>query len=280
MTTPAPECVALAEGLRQVRARTGLSLAALAERTVYSKSSWERYLNGKTPPPRHAVEELCAIAREPAGRLLALWELADAEWSGRARQTRPAAPTPLPVSAPVPAGATGPTGVHGRVRRRWLFIAGAGVAAVAITATLTAPAVQDHSAGQPSILVSPEPSPPPGCRGKACEGKDPTQMLCGLVPGRADTVGAQHLTRSGARVEIRYSSVCAAAWGLIWHSRVGDGIEISAPGRGTRPGRVVIRNSADTVVYRVTPMIGSPDRTGLRLCFTPAGGTGEECFGS
>src|SRR5689334_439692 len=106
MTTPAPECVALAEGLRQVRARTGLSLAALAERTVYSKSSWERYLNGKTPPPRHAVEELCAIAREPAGRLLALWELADAEWSGRARQTRPAAPTPLPVSAPVPAGAT------------------------------------------------------------------------------------------------------------------------------------------------------------------------------
>ncbi|MFB7216384.1 helix-turn-helix domain-containing protein [Streptomyces sp. NPDC056255] len=273
MTTPAPECVALAEGLREVRARTGLSLAALAERTVYSKSSWERYLNGKKPPPRHAVEELCAIAGEPAGRLLALWELADAEWSGRARHTRPAASTPLPAFAPVPAGTAS---VH--VQRRWLFIAGAGVAAVAIAALVTTPAVQGHSAGQPVILASPKLDPPPGCQGKACDGKDPEQMLCGLVPGRADTLGAQHRTRSGTRVEIRYSPVCAAAWGLIWHSKVGDVIEVSAP--GTRPRRVVIRNTADTVAYRFTPMIGSPDQTRLRLCFTTAGGTGEECFDS
>lgn len=85
MTGGAPECAALAEGLRAVRARTGLSLVALAERTAYSKSSWERYLNGKKPVPRQAVEALCATAGEPSGRLLALWELADAEWSGRAR---------------------------------------------------------------------------------------------------------------------------------------------------------------------------------------------------
>ncbi|GGY13608.1 hypothetical protein GCM10010358_77340 [Streptomyces minutiscleroticus] len=62
MTSGAPECAALAEGLRAVRARTGPSLVALAERTAYSKSSWERYLNGKKPVPRQAVEALCATA--------------------------------------------------------------------------------------------------------------------------------------------------------------------------------------------------------------------------
>ncbi|MCZ9342799.1 helix-turn-helix domain-containing protein, partial [Streptomyces sp. TRM76130] len=52
----------LTAALRELRARTGLSLAALAERTAYSKSSWERYLNGKILPPRQAVRELCRIA--------------------------------------------------------------------------------------------------------------------------------------------------------------------------------------------------------------------------
>ncbi|MEU0275571.1 helix-turn-helix domain-containing protein, partial [Streptomyces sp. NPDC006307] len=73
-----------------MREATGLSLAALAARTPYSKSSWERYLNGKTPVPRPAVEALCAMAMEPPERLLALWELADAAWSGRAAPPEPA----------------------------------------------------------------------------------------------------------------------------------------------------------------------------------------------
>ena len=67
-----------------LRAATGLSVAALAAKTPYSKSSWERYLNGRTLPPREAVEELCRLAGEPTGRCLALWELAEAETSGRA----------------------------------------------------------------------------------------------------------------------------------------------------------------------------------------------------
>ncbi|QZY17716.1 helix-turn-helix domain-containing protein [Streptomyces decoyicus] len=75
----------LAERLRELRRRTGLTLAALAERTPYSKSSWERYLNAKKLPPRGAVEALCRLAGEPPGQLVALWELADAAWSGRGR---------------------------------------------------------------------------------------------------------------------------------------------------------------------------------------------------
>lgn len=39
MTDSAPECEALAGGLREMRAHTGLSLAGLAEHTAYSKSS-------------------------------------------------------------------------------------------------------------------------------------------------------------------------------------------------------------------------------------------------
>ncbi|WP_330288859.1 helix-turn-helix domain-containing protein [Streptomyces sp. NBC_00576] len=280
MTGPAPECVALAEGLREMRARTGLSLAALAERTPYSKSSWERYLNGKKPVPRQAVEALCAMAGESAGRLLALWELADAEWSGRARHTRPSAEPP-PMSSPtsasalVPAGAVGATGDHRRVRRQGLFIAGVGVAAVAMMAALS---LRGHSAaGSPASLASPTLDPAPGCRGKACDGKDPSPMACG-IPERVDSLGPPHHTSTGTGVDLRYSEVCAAAWGRIWHSKVGDMIEVSAP--GTLPRRVVITDAADTSDYRFTPMIGGPDRTGLQLCFTPAGGTDRECFDS
>ncbi|MFD0626801.1 helix-turn-helix domain-containing protein [Streptomyces sp. Wh19] len=47
-------------------------------RTGYSRSSRERYLNGKKPAPRQAVEALCALTGTSPGRLPALWELADA----------------------------------------------------------------------------------------------------------------------------------------------------------------------------------------------------------
>ena len=308
MTASAPECVALAEGLREVRARTGLSLVALAERTAYSKSSWERYLNGKKPVPRQAVEALCATAGEPAGRLLALWELADAEWSGRARHSRPAVPPrPGPVSPPeatvgavataataATAGAVataanaataatvatagdvgGVTGTPGRARPWRLLTVGVGAAAVAAVAVAAAPSVLGQGAGHPTSLASPVLDPAPGCRGKTCEGKDPGPMSCAL-PGRVESLGPQRRTRTGAGVEIRYSGVCAAAWGRIWHAEVGDAIEVSAP--GSRPRRVAVRNTADTGAYRFTMMVGGADRTGLRLCFIPADGTGRECF--
>ncbi|MFE6622904.1 helix-turn-helix domain-containing protein [Streptomyces sp. NPDC008086] len=270
MTTPAPECAALAEGLRAMRARTGLSLAALAERTPYSKSSWERYLNGKLPAPRQAVEALCAMADEPPGRLLALWELADAEWSGRARSTAPPPTTPGPGAPAADQTVTRPR--QARRRHRLALGAGVGVAAAAITAALWLP---DQTSGPPTMLYSPTLDPAPGCHGEACDGKDPDRMACGL-PGRADALGSPHRTRTGAHVEIRYSTVCAATWGRVWHTRVGDTVEISAP--GARPRRVVIRTTAETSVYRFTPMLGGDHRTDLRLCFLPKDDTARECY--
>ncbi|MCC3655024.1 XRE family transcriptional regulator [Streptomyces sp. S07_1.15] len=278
MTTPAPECTALAEGLRAVRARTGLSLAALARRTPYSKSSWERYLNGKLPAPRQAVEALCAMAGEPPGRLLALWELADAEWSGRARSAAPPPATPGP-GTPAPPAAPGPappgagrTATRPRPRRLPVLGAGAAVAAAVITAALWLPG---QPSGRPGASASPALDPAPGCRGEACDGQDPDRMACGL-PGRADALGPPRRTSTGARVEIRYSTVCDAVWGRAWHTRVGDAVEVSVP--GATPRRAVIRTAADTRVYRFTAMLGGVDRTGLRVCFLPAGGTARECY--
>ncbi|WP_338058139.1 helix-turn-helix transcriptional regulator [Streptomyces cavernae] len=68
------EARALAEHCRLLKERTGLSLAALADRTHYSKSSWQRCLNGRQIPPRSALRSLADAAGADAGRLLSLRE--------------------------------------------------------------------------------------------------------------------------------------------------------------------------------------------------------------
>ncbi|MFG2117520.1 helix-turn-helix domain-containing protein [Streptomyces sp. NPDC048710] len=70
----------LVEQMRVLKGRTGLSLAELARRTAYSKSSWQRYLSGAKPPPRGAAQVLGRLAGADQARLLALWELAEQAW--------------------------------------------------------------------------------------------------------------------------------------------------------------------------------------------------------
>jgi transcriptional regulator with XRE-family HTH domain len=86
--------------LRALKDRTGLSLAELARRTAYSKSSWQRYLSGAKQPPRGAVQALCRVAGADQARLLALWDLADQTWPHGAAE--PAGPA---VDAATPPGA-------------------------------------------------------------------------------------------------------------------------------------------------------------------------------
>jgi transcriptional regulator with XRE-family HTH domain len=74
----------LAVQLRRLKDHAGLSLSALAAKTTFSKSSWERYLNGRTLPPRSAVEELARACGSDPERLLALHEVAEAEWTASA----------------------------------------------------------------------------------------------------------------------------------------------------------------------------------------------------
>jgi transcriptional regulator with XRE-family HTH domain len=86
-----PEIAYLVEVLRRLKDRSGLSLTALATATAYSRSSWERYLNGAKPPPRGVVEALARLTGEPSARLLALWKQSEARSSGRAAEFRPPA---------------------------------------------------------------------------------------------------------------------------------------------------------------------------------------------
>jgi transcriptional regulator with XRE-family HTH domain len=67
--------------MRRLKDHSGLSLSSLQSATGYSRSSWERYLNGRALPPRQAVEELArAVGADPT-RLLALHEVAREAWT-------------------------------------------------------------------------------------------------------------------------------------------------------------------------------------------------------
>ena len=62
--------------LRELKDHSGLSGTALATRTGYSRSSWDRYLNGRTLPPAEAVEALARVCGTEPAQLLALRDIA------------------------------------------------------------------------------------------------------------------------------------------------------------------------------------------------------------
>ncbi|MGV9852627.1 helix-turn-helix domain-containing protein [Streptomyces sp. NPDC003442] len=76
-----PQVREFAGRLRTLVERSGLSVVAVADRTGYSKSSWERYLNGRLLPPRGAVEALAETTGADVHHLSTLWELAERAWS-------------------------------------------------------------------------------------------------------------------------------------------------------------------------------------------------------
>ncbi|WP_256090309.1 peptidoglycan-binding protein [Actinacidiphila rubida] len=69
--------------LRKLKDVSGRTLRELAQETGYSSSSWERYLGGRSLPPRGAVEALAQIAGGDPARVLALLEMAADAWKSR-----------------------------------------------------------------------------------------------------------------------------------------------------------------------------------------------------
>lgn len=264
----------LAAALRELRAGAGLSLAALSERTTYSKSSWERYLNGKSLPPRQAVRELCRLANEPDGRLLALWEIAESHWSGRAVTPAPAPPTdesPRPQPQESPPAGTGWRRLH---RGRLLVVlASAYTVIVGGTAALLFLLLPDSKAQENEPPPASVPfSLAPQCHGAACEGRDPMRLICGIGP---DTL-ASYRTATGAHVELRHSKKCGASWARTWGTEIGDRVDVTAggPTHGVR-----IRNKDDAAAFIYTGMTEVRPGGTVRACFRPASADGErECF--
>jgi transcriptional regulator with XRE-family HTH domain len=119
----------LVVGLRRVKDRSGLSLRRLAAKTGYSTSSWERYLSGRSLPPREAVEAIARLGGDDPARLLALHEVAAEVW-GRAPDVTPA---PRPPAAEDP-GADPPR-AHGRALRVTL-VAGSVALVLAVAAAV------------------------------------------------------------------------------------------------------------------------------------------------
>jgi len=264
----------LVEALRELRAGAGLSLAALAERTPYSKSSWERYLNGKSLPPRQAVRELCRLADEPDGRLLALWEIAESHWSGRAEAPALAPPTDEsprthPQESPPPAG-TGRRRPGGS--RLLVLLASAYTVIVGGVAVLLFLLLPDSEAQEAELPPASVPfSLAPECHGAACEGRDPMLLICGIGP---DTL-ASHRTATGAYIELRHSKKCGASWARTWGTEIGDRVDVTAggPTYGAR-----IRNKDDAATFVYTKMAEVRPGSTVRACFQPASADGErEC---
>ncbi|MFL6141062.1 MAG: helix-turn-helix domain-containing protein [Labedaea sp.] len=86
---PPSDGAELADELRRMKDRAGLSLAQLATRTWYSKSSLERYINGKVFPPRRVVEAISDSCGGDTDAMIAAWERA---WSTQQRIGQPARP--------------------------------------------------------------------------------------------------------------------------------------------------------------------------------------------
>ncbi|MEI5102090.1 peptidoglycan-binding protein [Streptomyces sp. PmtG] len=100
--------------LRRMKDHSGLSLASLGARTSYSRSSWERYLNGKKPVPRAAVEELAQVCGADPTRLLVLHEVSRVadEVEGEVPERAAEGPSSSPVtreSTVTASGADAPT---------------------------------------------------------------------------------------------------------------------------------------------------------------------------
>ncbi|MFF4040646.1 helix-turn-helix domain-containing protein [Streptomyces sp. NPDC001816] len=66
----------LAAEMRRLKQESGLSFGRLADRTHYSRSSWERFLNGKQLPTSVALQEFAAVMEADAEYLTGLLEQA------------------------------------------------------------------------------------------------------------------------------------------------------------------------------------------------------------
>ncbi|KOG11376.1 MULTISPECIES: helix-turn-helix domain-containing protein [Streptomyces] len=87
-----PDIRAFTERLRRLVDRSGLGVAAVAERTGHERSAWDTYLSARLPVPRGAVVTLAELTGGDAGSLAADWERAEHAWSRTGRPPLPALP--------------------------------------------------------------------------------------------------------------------------------------------------------------------------------------------
>ncbi len=225
--------------LRCLRARTGLSYARLGCRTGYSRSSWERFLNGKQLPPRSAVEALARLAGADPAPAVRCWELANgriaAPAPGPAAGPRPpAAPAPPPSAPPTP-----PTISRGRFRlprtapSSWLILLAA-VLLVTVTAVLyAAPGTATHRPATAGHRAPAGGLPPAEC------GADATVLHAAWI--------------GHARVQVRHSPTCRTVWAHAERLLEGDVLTVFNGGHRADTTGLPTASSHDSPMLPVDP---------------------------
>jgi len=243
----APQVRDLVDRLRELKDQVGISRAELARKTSYSRSSWERCLNGKTLPPRQAVAALVQLVGEPAGRPLALWERAQTRWTRHDAKPQTAA-IEQGVPAPPP-----PSLRHRLGPRGWALATLAPSIVVVAALTFSLPGIESTPVSSNSSTYT------IGCRGAQCTGHDPYAAACDV-----DAVSFAGLQVGPAYLELRISGQCGAAWARISHSAVGDRVLVIDHDDRTETATVV--DDAFTEQYVSTPMIAADRHSQVRAC--------------
>lgn len=134
--------------LRRLKDHSGLSVRRLSARTGYSPKSWERYLGGRSLPPREAVEALARIGGDDPTRLLALHEVAAEAW-GKPRGGTAVLETEVGDTAvPEPEILSSEPGGGGARSLRVALVAGAVALVLAVSAAvLVTMRLMDHDGG-------------------------------------------------------------------------------------------------------------------------------------
>ncbi|MFB7494143.1 DUF2690 domain-containing protein [Streptomyces sp. NPDC056161] len=268
--------------LRRLVDRAELSIAALADRTGYSKTSWERYLDGRLLAPKGAIVALAEVTGTHPVHLTTMWELAERSWSRselrhdltmeaiRITQARAArGEFGAPPRGPDPGAASGGRG--GR-RQAAMFLAGFVGVLLVIAGFLLLTGRGSDKKNNGGTARSPAPSTgtaadlPAGvkCVGGDCTGKDAEAMGCaGDLVTTAGTATVGTVT-----VEVRYSRTCGTVWGRITGAGPGDEVRLTV---GTTAGRTgTVTEAGDTLAY--TPMVAVRNATGAKACATLTNG--------
>ncbi|GHB21629.1 hypothetical protein GCM10010331_04690 [Streptomyces xanthochromogenes] len=283
-----PQIREFASQLRRLVDRSGLSVAAVADRTGYSRTSWERYLGGRFLAPKAAVLALAEVTGTQPVHLITMWELAERAWSRSERRhdrtpegagaerarVAPGGPGPArpvgpsadegPADRRPPRGPEAPHGPGRHRRRIVMFLAGVTGALLVITSAVLLTDLggsDDRPRAKPSPSHSASaPVLPAGvkCVAASCTGQDPELMGC--TDKLVQTVGSAKVGASV--VEVRYSRTCGAAWARLKQVAPGDRVEIGAPAAA---GYQVV---ADAYRDTYTKMLAVQGPAAARACAT------------
>ncbi|WP_327133944.1 DUF2690 domain-containing protein [Streptomyces sp. NBC_01343] len=265
--------------MRRIKDASQLSYNRLADKTHYSRSSWERFLNGKQVPTRIAVEEFATAAGADPEPLLVLLKLAVVRDEAPAEEPavraperpRPGIPVkpatvrtaPDPDPAPAPAAAAEGAVPAGRFAWSRILRTAAGVLAGALLGSLltvflvepagagTAQGPTAGATGSPGATpAQARPSGPVkvGCKSDTCMRREPQAEDC-----QWDAVTVRQTFLRGMSIQLRYSEACQAVWGRVENGNIGDTVMIQDKRNSSDEATIRMEHDTYTRMLAVTP---------------------------